>query len=621
MINDVDINYGIKKVQNILRDLRNNEKIKFSSVFLFKKVYNLRLEYESRDDYDYEIRNEKCERYDLCKCIIDNINDTNNSRYLLLEINPFLSSLIYQIIKNQNPNKTIEFYDGSPFIDDNNNNYLFKILSKIQNDAKTDKLIILQNLNQIHPFLYDLYDRNYIIKDEQKFSRIILDNFIQQLTPVNDCFRIIILVDRKFMDEVDLGFLSRFEKHKITFDKLLDIEQMKLLIDLIFYEINLKHYIKQTKINYELKDLLINYGKKEIGCMLYNIYLNYKKNDKEIRGDEIKEIKEKVYSKIVKMLCQDIIFILPDDNKIKQIYLDKKEYYNFEKYLIDNENKNYKISIIYTFSNITNDIKCSNNIKKFMISEIKSENELFYKIDEIININESNKISNKNNIIIQFEQINSNKIQFVRNFIDKYYKKGKYEKYKFILIIHIKRNFCSQSSQKNKTIHSIPELSQDVNQLFIDNLNAPDISIRDLMNKDIKRIIEENEDYFDLNREFNRDLIKFVYKEINQNKYEDNNCLNLDENNLMDEIEKYMDKGKDFKNEIIKKAKKLINNDDEVKRNGKYLIDKLIKMNYINENSIDLISCVLDYIKEVIFSKYFENIFKEDNNLLTTLKD
>ena len=352
--------------------------------------------------------------------------------------------------------------------------------------------------------------------------------------------------------------------------------------------------------------------------MIYNIYLNYKKNNKEILEDEIKE---KVYSKVVKMLCQDIILILPDDNKIKQIYLDKKEYYNFEKYLIDNENKNYKISIIYTFSNITNDIKCSNNIKKFMISEIKSENELFYKIDEIININESNKISNKNNIIIQFEQINSNKIQFVSKFIDKYCKEGKYEKYKFILIIHIKRNFSSQSSQKNKTIHSIPELSQDVNQLFIDNLNAPDISIRDLMNKDIKTIIEENEDYFDLNREINRDLIKFVYKEINQNKYVDNNCLNLDENNLMNEIEKYMDKGKDFKNEIIKKAKKLINNDEEVKRNGKYLIDKLIKMNYINENSIDLISCVLDYIKEVIFSKYFENIFKEDNNLLTTLKD
>ena len=323
------------------------------------------------------------------------------------------------------------------------------------------------------------------------------------------------------------------------------------------------------------------------------------------------------------MLCQDIIFILPDDNKIKQIYLDKKEYYNLEKYLNDNENKNYKISVIYTFSNIFIDIKCFNNIMKFMISEIKSENELKYKIDEIINIIENDKISNQNNIIIQFEQINSNKIQFVSNFIDKYYKEGKYEKYKFILIIYIKRNFSSQSSQKNKTIYSMPELNPDVNQLFIDNLSAPDISIRDLMNKDIKRIIEENEDYFDLNREFNRYLIKFVYKEINKNKDEDNNCLNFDENNLMDEIEQYMDKDTDFKNEIIKKAKKLINNDEEVKRNGKYLIDKILKMNYINENSIDLISYILDYIKEEIFSKNLKYIFKvlEDNNLLTNLKD
>ena len=67
----------------------------------------------------------------------------------------------------------------------------------------------------------------------------------------------------------------------------------------------------------------------------------------------------------------------------------------------------------------------------------------------------------------------------------------------------------------------MPELNPDVNQLIIDNLSAPDIGIRDLMNKDIKRIIEENEDYFDLNREFNRYLIKFLYKEINKNKDED----------------------------------------------------------------------------------------------------
>ena len=71
----------------------------------------------------------------------------------MLEIKPSLSSLIYQNIKIQNPDKNIDFYDGSPFDDDNNNEYKFKKVSEIQDDANQDKLIILQNLNQIQPYL------------------------------------------------------------------------------------------------------------------------------------------------------------------------------------------------------------------------------------------------------------------------------------------------------------------------------------------------------------------------------------------------------------------------------------------------------------------------------------
>ena len=58
-------------------------------------------------------------RYDLNKCINDNIND-NNSCYLLLEIRSKLSPLINQIIRIQNPDKrnNIEFLNGSPFYDD-----------------------------------------------------------------------------------------------------------------------------------------------------------------------------------------------------------------------------------------------------------------------------------------------------------------------------------------------------------------------------------------------------------------------------------------------------------------------------------------------------------------------
>jgi len=624
-----DIKDSIDDVKNIFSDFfnfhwkerrqdgrdKNIGKIKFSSVFLFKKIYNLSCEYKSQ--YQHKIGNENCERYDIYKCINDYIDNTNNSSYLLLEINPVLLSLIYQIIKIQNPHKTIEFYDGSPFIDDNNNEYLFKILNKIQNESQTDKLIILHNLNKIHPFLYNLYNNNYVIKDGQKYSKIIIDNFNEQLIPVNDLFKIIILVDRKFMDELDFGFLSRFEKIKITYDQLLD-NQIKILTKRIIEEINLNYYIEQRKINYEIKDLLINYGEEEIGSMIYNIYINYKKEGKK---NKEKEIEEEVYSKIAKMLCQDIICILPDDNIIKRIYLNKKKYYNLEKYITDNANKNYKISIVYTFNSITNNIKGVNNEMKFVISEIKSENELKYMIDNIINLNENNKILKENNIMIQFEQKDLNKAQFIINFIDKYYREGKYEKYKFIFIIHIKRNF---SEQNNNRIYLMPLLNQDINQLFIDNLNAEEINLEDLMKKDIKSIIEENDHYtYYINKAFNKSLIKFVDKEINKN------ILNLEENNIMDvgnyiyEIEKYMNKDKDFKNDIIKKVNKLINNDEEDYGNCKSIIDKLMQMNYIDKNSLDIISCFLDYIGEEIFSKYFEYIFKvlEDNNILTTLKD
>ena len=43
---------------------------------------------------------------------------------------------------------------------------------------------------------------------------------------------------------------------------------------------------------------------------------------------------------------------------------------------------------------------------------------------------------------------------------------------------------------------------------------------------------------------------------------------------------------------------------------------------YINKNSVDLISCIMDYIKDNIFNENLEKIFTllEHHNFLTTLK-
>ena len=161
---------------------------------------------------------------------------------------------------------------------------------------------------------------NYIIKDKNKCARICLDSFNEQLTPVNDYFRIINLVDKKFIYEADIEFLNRLEKIKISFDKLLDKEQITLS-NKIIDEINFKYYIGkyQDQINYSLEDLLINSGKDEIEGLIYN----YSIGKNKINEKEENTIKEIVYNKISNMLPQDIIAILPDDHKLQKIIMRK----------------------------------------------------------------------------------------------------------------------------------------------------------------------------------------------------------------------------------------------------------------------------------------------------------
>ena len=541
LISEIFKEYNLKrkKPSNKKKDKANEktEKIIVTSVFLFKKMYNLSCGRENL----YKIGNNSINKYDLNRCINDNINDSNN-RYLLLEIKPSLSSLIYQNIKIQNPYKLSMFYEGSPFLEDNNNEYKYKKVNEIQEDAKTDKLIILQNLNQIHPFLYDLYNMNNIIKDGQKYSKICLDNYNGQLMVVNDLFRIVILVDRKFINEVDIEFLNRFEKMIITFDKLLDKEQISLA-KIIIDEINFDYHLNENQklINYKLKDLLINCGREEVEGLIYYFSNEIKKN--KIKIDE-NIIKEKIYFKIMNMLPQDIIANLPDIHIIKKYYYEEKKYYSLKEYIKDEENKKYKISIIYSFNNIANIFYGVNNEMRFMVSEIKTENQLKTLIDEMKNKNDNNFEKN-NNILIQFEQLNSNKIQFISNFIIKYLRK---DNYNYIFLIHIKRNF---NSQNKEIFYTIPDITPDIIQLFIDNLNGINIKLKDLFDKNIKDILDNEGELMDLNREFKKSLINFVYKGLIEKTdflnipIKENSLIN--EDNYIDEIQKYMDDEVEFK--------------------------------------------------------------------------
>ena len=210
--------------------------IKVTSVFLFKKIYNqaCTLEKQKIDENItgkiYQIGSDDLDKYDLNKCINDNISD-NNSRYLLLEIKSNIAPLINRIIIAQNSyKKDIDTIIGSPFSDDKNSDYRARKVNEVQNYAsQEDKLIIMQNLDPIQPYLYDLYNMNYKIIDEQKFVRICLENFSEQLTPVSDSFKIIVLADKKFVNKIDMAFLNRLEKMQIQFKELLDKDQKDLI--------------------------------------------------------------------------------------------------------------------------------------------------------------------------------------------------------------------------------------------------------------------------------------------------------------------------------------------------------------------------------------------------------
>ena len=264
-----------------------------------------------------------------------------------------------------------------------------------------------------------------------------------------------------------------------------------------------------------------------------------------------------------------------------------------------------------------------------MISEIRTEDKLKNEIEDFKNKNKNEEL-NKHIILINFEQYNSNKIQFITDYISNYCQD---DDYNYIFIIHIQRSF---DNSKTEIIYSIPNIYNNINQIFIDNLQGSNITLKQVLKQNIKDVMFNADAFKNLDNEFRDTLINFVYEQMAEKNKNDNNDISsffnenfgekngqnsLNEEKYIEEILKYMSKNSDFKKDLIKKAKELIEIDPDAQGLCQSLVDKMLEKNYINKDSIDIISCTLDYIKEKIFKKSLLYIFKvlEDNNFLTTL--
>ena len=126
--------------------------------------------------------------------------------------------------------KNYIFYNGSQLTEDlNQEKYNEKLLNKIQLSLENGDILVLRNMENIYPSLYNLFNQNFTKLGNKKFSRIAFANY-NTYSVVHEDFRTIVLVDDKKIEEKmeDPPFLNRFEKHVFSFEYLMSQEELKI---------------------------------------------------------------------------------------------------------------------------------------------------------------------------------------------------------------------------------------------------------------------------------------------------------------------------------------------------------------------------------------------------------
>ena len=133
--------------------------------------------------------------------------------------------------------------------------------------------------------------------------------------------------------------------------------------------------------------------------------------------------------------------------------------------------------------------------------------------------------------------------------------------------------------------------------------------------------MRENSVYMNLSNEFNKLLESFIYNELNEKRNQKNltnmsilkdannalkaeNIIKQKDNKYLNEIMEYIKNNPYLKEKIIQKAENFLSQDRNMEGTSQRLVDKILNKNYISKKSLDIISCVLNYIKEEIFGKY-----------------
>ena len=426
--------------------------------------------------------------YDVLKRIKENINDLN-SRYLLIASESSIGTFLLSSIL-EGENKRYNFYIGSPFEQDlNSEEYVLKVLNRIQAYMENGNILILKNLESVYPSLYDLFNQNFTVISKKHYSRLAVGSNTNSFAYVHKDFRCIVNVETGKLDEEEAPFLNRFEKHIMSFEYMMNQELIRVAEKI---KNNIDGFFKCNKkfkaINYDLTKLMINCGKEEIQALVYDA------NKKGIKKENISDY---VLEKIAMTLPQDILVNLKlagtkQENNLKTIlkYYGKGEHTNFYKFL---ENVQNQKNIIYTFTGYLEDvIKDNDLIKNNLVGDIKKENIKIIQLNSIqserefeMYISEYLNDDNKKLCIIKFLPFEGSFMNYIKHFIESKISGIKpFENKLFIFIVYMTRISLKEISDldkktpKEKEIYNQKILTETLSnlsgfyQIFIDNLKG-----------------------------------------------------------------------------------------------------------------------------------------------------
>ena len=405
-----------------------------------------------------------------------------------------------------------------------------------------------------------------------------------------------------YFQNQEISLLSRFEKYVISFDYFLnddDKKKSQIINNMSKKLVNIKD------INYNLDNILVNINEDIISGYVY-LYQNKENNS----------YKNIIKEKIIPLLPQDIIISLPfselnkEKDEIREINnnIDSfNRYDSLEKYLNNNKNDKENILIVYTFSK-TGDIIYLTDKELYLVKIMRNINNI-YKFKEMLkNFYEDEKYKS---FILKLESEDAKYINFFVFELNNYQKinKIKNENKKFIFIINIKREFNKEN--KTNKVTTILIKDEAMTQLFIDNINGAELLINEIKNKNINDYL--NYDFLNLEKRIINQLEEFYRENISEKI---GKSKGIDNHNFIKELTNFIENSENCK-DIINNIKKIILSQINSNIN---IIDFIIKNNYINENTIDFITEVINIIKHFLKEKInilLEN--SENNNFFTTM--